>query len=76
MPPPVLPAQAPTTISTTRMVRDSWGHRLKSAVAKPVVVMMLETVKAASCSAPRICPPYRGRMLKVIAATDARMIPT
>ena len=47
IPPPVLPAQAPSTISTTRILRDSCGQRSKFTVEKPVVVMMLATVKAA-----------------------------
>ena len=33
MPPPVLPAQAPTNISRTRMVRENSGHRSKFVVA-------------------------------------------
>ena len=47
MPPPVLPADAPTTIRMHRMARESCGHRLKSSVAKPVVVITLLTVKDA-----------------------------
>jgi len=48
MPPPVLPAQAPTNIRQIRMAWEKSGHRLKSAVEKPVVVMMDATWKAAS----------------------------
>ena len=40
MPPPVLPAQAPMNISSTRMVRLVCGHRSKSMVENPVVVMI------------------------------------
>ena len=47
MPPPVDPADAPMTISTSRMVLEKLGHRSKSVVAKPEVVMMLDTWKAA-----------------------------
>ena len=43
MPPPVEPAQPPTNISSTRIQRDSSGHWSKSAVAKPVVEMMVVT---------------------------------
>ena len=47
MPPPVEPALAPMTIRHSSMVLEKLGHRSKSVVAKPVVVMMLETWKAA-----------------------------
>ena len=47
MPPPVLPAQAPTNINTTRIVLENSGQRSKSVVAKPVVVMIVPTWKAA-----------------------------
>ena len=43
MPPPVDPAQAPQNMIRIRMRWDSWGHRVKSAVAKPVVEMMEAT---------------------------------
>ena len=42
-PPPVDPAQAPMTMSSTRVCLENSGQRLKSTVAKPVVVMMLDT---------------------------------
>lgn len=42
-PPAVLPAQAPVIISTMRMALEKLGQRSKSAVAKPVVEMMLAT---------------------------------
>ena len=47
MPPPVEPAQAPTTIRHSRMVLEKLGQRSKSVVAKPVVVMILATWKEA-----------------------------
>ena len=47
MPPPVLPAQAPMNIRSTRMARGTAGHTLKSTVENPVVVMMEPTWKAA-----------------------------
>ena len=40
IPPPVLPAQAPTHISVTRIVLEKPGHWLKSTVLNPVVVMI------------------------------------
>ena len=46
-PPPVEPAQAPTIISSMMIALEKVGHKSKSVVAKPVVVMMEETVKAA-----------------------------
>ena len=46
-PPPVLPPQAPTNISISIIVFEKLGHRLKSSVAKPVVVIILDTVNAA-----------------------------
>src|SRR5699024_4684625 len=47
IPPPVDPAQAPINIKITSNIRDSSGHRLKSAVAKPVVEITEATWKAA-----------------------------
>ena len=47
MPPPVDPAQAPMNIRITRMAWENTGQVLKSAVAKPVVVMMEVTWKKA-----------------------------
>ena len=40
MPPPVEPAHAPMNISSTSRARLNVGHRSKSTVEKPVVVMM------------------------------------
>ena len=51
MPPPVLPAQAPTNISSTSTSFASVGQRSKSQLEKPVVVMMEPTWKAAWRSA-------------------------
>ena len=42
-PPPVEPAQAPQNMSITSTVREKVGHWSKSAVPKPVVVMMEAT---------------------------------
>ena len=47
IPPPVLPAQAPTNISITRINLENSDHILKSTVEYPVVVMMDATWKAA-----------------------------
>ena len=57
IPPPVEPAQAPTTISESRTVLESSGHRFQSAVQNPVVVMMAATWKEAYRKA-RITLPY------------------
>ena len=46
-PPPVLPAQAPMNISRISSHFEYWGHKLKSTVPKPVVLMMVETLKKA-----------------------------
>ena len=46
-PPPVLPAQAPVNIKRIKMVFENDGHKLKSAVANPVVVTMEHTWNAA-----------------------------
>ena len=43
MPPPVEPAQAPKIINATKRALEKAGHRLKSTVEKPVVVIMEET---------------------------------
>ena len=43
IPPPVLPAQAPTNIRRTRIVLEKTGHWLKSVVAYPVVVIIEPT---------------------------------
>ena len=45
IPPPVLPAQAPTNISITRIIWDVFGHRAKSVVVKPAVVIIEATWK-------------------------------
>ena len=46
-PPPVLPAQAPRNISASRIPFEKLGHRSKSVVANPVVVITVATWKAA-----------------------------
>ena len=51
IPPPVLPAQAPMNISTTSTSLDRVGHRSKSQLEKPVVVIMEPTWNAACRSA-------------------------
>ena len=43
IPPPVLPAHAPTNISTNSIAFENDGHKLKSVVAKPVEVIRLAT---------------------------------
>ena len=44
-PPQVEPAHEPTNISTTRRVWENTGHWVISAVAKPVEVIVDETMK-------------------------------
>ena len=43
IPPPVLPAHAPTNIRSTSIVFDVCGHKLKLVVEKPVVVIIEPT---------------------------------
>ena len=45
IPPPVLPAHAPMNMITIIVMLAKAGHRLKSAVAKPVDVIMDATWK-------------------------------
>ena len=72
MPPPVLPAQAPMNISSTSTSRDVWGHRSKSVVAKPVVVMMEATWNTTFVSASKT-PRDILRMLKKTTADAPRI---
>ncbi len=51
IPPAVEPAHPPTNISRTRVILAAVSHLSKSAVAYPVVVVMLTTEKAESRSA-------------------------
>ena len=51
IPPPVLPAQAPTNIRNTSIILEVSGHTSKSAVLNPVVVIIEPTWKAALVSA-------------------------
>ena len=74
MPPPVLPAQAPMNISSTRMLLAKEGHWSKSQVEKPVVVMMDPTWKAA-CWMAVSRSGNRPRMFQLIRAMAARMTP-
>ena len=73
IPPPVLPAQAPMSIKVTRIVRGTAGHRLKSTVAKPVVVMMVPTWKAAWWKA-RARFSKESRIKKVMINVEAAMM--
>ena len=47
IPPPVDDAHAPMIISAIKIHFDNIGHRLKSAVAYPVVVIIVPTWKTA-----------------------------
>ena len=42
-PPPVLPAEAPISITSINMLFENAGQSVKSAVAKPVVVISDDT---------------------------------
>ena len=71
MPPPVDPAQAPQNIRRIRIHLLKAGHRLKSAVEYPVVVMIDPTWNAASLIAIPIFEyiPWTLIVIKVIAPT-------
>ena len=73
MPPPVLPAQAPTNISMTSTSLERVGQRSKSQLEKPVVVMMEPTWNAAWRSAtPRLS--YIPWILRVMMPIATRMM--
>ena len=72
MPPPVEPALAPMTMRHSRMVFEKLGHWSKSVVAKPVVVVILETWKAAwrkVSSKVTYCPRMFQAMSRVLPRT-------
>ena len=74
IPPPVEPADAPTTISSSSMPRESSGQLLKSAVVYPEVDMIDATVNDAWWSdSPK--EAYWGSIVSVMSATEARRIP-
>jgi len=74
IPPPVLPAQAPTNINSTNIVRQVCDQASKFIVAYPVVVIMDPTWNAAwrRASANCIFPMTR---LPVIMAVETKIIP-
>ena len=72
-PPPVLPAQAPSTIRHSRIALEKVGHASKFTVEKPVVVMMLDTWNAAWWMLSRI-EPSMGRMFHAMAAVAPAII--
>ena len=76
MPPEVEPAQAPVNISITSAMRQKVGHREKSTVAKPVVVMMVTVWKAASVMESRKGTPACTRRLMHSSNVAAATIPT
>ena len=76
MPPEVEPAQAPVNISITSAMRQKVGHREKSTVAKPVVVMMVTVWKAASVMESRKGTPACTRRLMHSSSVAAATIPT
>ena len=51
IPPPVLPAQAPKTIRSNKIIFEKVGHKLKSQEEYPVVVIMEDTWKKAKRTA-------------------------
>ena len=51
IPPPVEPPQAPIMVKIVRIACENAGHLSKSAVARPVVELILVTWKNASGSA-------------------------
>ena len=68
------PAQAPMNIRITSSVLENHGHRSKSDMAKPVVLMMDATVKEAwwiACLRESNC----GRMFTVMAAMLSTVMP-
>ena len=74
MPPPVEPAQLPTNISSTSSQRDSSGQVLKSAVAKPVVLMTVATWKREK-RRPCRKPPTWEAMFAAMTSTEPATIP-
>ena len=73
-PPAVLPAQPPTNISISSTILLRGDHTVKSAVIKPVVLMMEVTWNAA-CRSETEKDWYRGKISMVMAATDTRTMP-
>ena len=73
MPPPVLPAHAPTNIKSTSTVFEVCDQRSKSAVENPVVVIMEATWKAEWRSASAICIASCKRLIKIMAV-EAKII--
>ena len=72
IPPEVEPAQPPVNISITSAMRQKVGHRAKSTVAKPVVVMMVTVWNAASVMEPLSGIPACNRRHRQISS----VIPT
>ena len=74
MPPEVEPAQPPVNISTSRAIRQNVGHRAKSTVAKPVVVMMVTVWNAASVTdSPSGTPACTRRHRQISSVTPTTM---
>ena len=73
IPPPVLPAHAPINIRSTRINLEVSGHRLKSVVEKPVVVIIDATWKDECLSVSSI-PLNKLKVLKNIIAMAAAIM--
>ena len=67
----MLPAQPPTNINPSSTILLSGDHTVKSAVIKPVVLMMEATWKAA-CRRETENVLYSGRMSIVMTATATK----
>ena len=74
IPPPVEPAHPPMNISSTRIQRESSGHRSKSQVENPVVLRMVMTWKKAY-RRPFAKPPQSFMMFTEMTRTVPAMIP-
>ena len=70
IPPPVEPAEAPTIISSKRMDLLNMGHRWKSVVANPVVVIMDDTWNDEYLRAVKNEPPYMGIIFPAIRSIE------
>ena len=74
MPPAVEPAQEPIYIRPTRMQRLNVGHRAKSFVEKPVVLITVAAWKEASVTdSYHPCPSSTCRLMQIRTMLAARM---
>ena len=73
-PPPVLPADAPMSMTIMSMLLEKAGQSVKSAVAKPVVVISDETWKSEYLKAFQN-PPYSSMMSSAISTAAPSAMP-